>query len=602
LVSVGTDNVSSAPNPADLINEDVFESVSFYLDRESLRAARLVCWRWYNLVQPIANRRWIYILPDLRQDSTEVPSRVRLETGAFLNRWKTTYSFINTIHPFILREYGANVKHLVIKNLPLDEQSSVWFSNAVPFAFANLEEIKVRFGGSEGNRIEHKQEEAPGSRFRNLHTLTIKNGSGPYRDYVTNIIGACTGKLQHLFLIGSTLLDGNLLDWLADHADVTEGLVSFEFRSSPYSYGDHLRPIKFSDKLRTFRWDRLHFGTDMNSTKAQILRGTLDQIAGSITHFSTSEGLWNPQSRTGRFSTMFFPVQFSIMPELSVMKLDTKTCYTVSLSDLVDAAPNLRRLEITGNLEIPVHVPPTEGRAGFTIPENDIWCCVENPKMKEHRALRVLRVQPLLRDLSILKNTLQKFPYLEELSTQSHWWVPVTFDQQTRKTYPCNLETVFDILLKFGRNIKIFEWDADVSHSLFEICRHLVQVQKHKSLLLYKLTVKDTHADEDFEFCLDVLPDLVGESHFDLKDYILRKEEILKELLTLQDMRCRIELGGDRFYAIEGCQCNGDESIRCKDCLDEFRMFFTNSKLPVTFFRLPDIPFDLNSDVIIMRI
>jgi hypothetical protein len=584
LVSVGTDNVSLAPVTADLMNEDVLERISLYLDKESLMSVRLVCWRWYNVAQPTVNKRWIYKLPDPRYESNKVPIRVRLETGAFLNNWKTPYSFINTIDPLILKEFGAHVKCLVIKDFPLDEQSCAWFSNALPFAFANLEEIKVQFGKSKGQRIEHKQKETSGVRFTNLHTLTLKKGSfsksEPKLDCVTNIIETCTGELQHLFLIGYTLLDVQLLEWLADNSYVTEGLTSFEFRSSScggVKFGEvreHLRLIKFSDKLKTFCWDGLHFGKDIDSTQSQILPGILDQIAGSITHFSTSEELWDSDSAIDRFSRMFLQVQLPIMPKLSVMIIDITTCYTISLSDLVDAAPNLQTLEVTGGFwNDEVNIP----RAGIFIPGKEIWGGVENPMMKEHRALRVLKVETLLRDMTVLKKALQKFPCLEELSIRSHW------DANSRRIHPINLENIIDVFQEFGMNIKKLQWESDGSHSLFGISKHLLQVEKLNSLLLYELLAVDMNADKDFDYRVEG-EELTTPNHFFLEEYILRKEEILKELLTLQGRKCRIQIRGCRFYLSRDCNFEGHDLHKCMEVLEEFRTFFTNEGLPVAFY------------------
>jgi hypothetical protein len=192
---------------------------------------------------------------------------------------------------------------------------------------------------------------------------------------------------------------------------------------------EHLRPVKFSDKLKTFiHWDRLHFGKDIDSTQAKILPIILDKIAGSITHFSTSEELWDSDREIDRFSRMFLESRDS-------HSTHKRTCWDL----------HTRKRDMGG---------------------------VENLKMKEHRTLRVLKVETSLRDITVLKKALQKFPCLEELSIRSHW------DANNRTVHSINIETILDVFQEFGMNIKTLQWDSDGCHSLFGIYMHLLQVKK----------------------------------------------------------------------------------------------------------------------------
>jgi hypothetical protein len=93
---------------------------------------------------------------------------------------------------------------------------------------------------------------------------------------------------------------------------------------------------------------------------------------------------------------------------------------------------------------------------------------------------------------------------------------------------------------------------------------------------------RHTNADKDFDYRKKD-ERLTAPNHFFLEEYILRKEEILKDLLVLQGRKCRIQLRGSRFYMFENCRFDNYESSSCKNVLEEFRTFFTNEELPVTF-------------------
>jgi hypothetical protein len=487
------------------------------------------------------------------------------------------------------------LKYLRITRFPFDEYSSAWFSNVPTSAFLNLEEMEISFGESIGKIIIHTKGEVTKPGFANLRTLKLINDfNSNYKvDCVTNIIETCAGHLQQLVLNGYTILDVELLDWLADHSHVTEGLTSFQLSSLGCNYTDQvivrrelLKPLQFSDKLREFSWDGLHYGKYMGSTlPAKILPGILDQIAGNITSFSTCEWITSRNYLNERYPLMLifrieYPVQFPFMPKLSVIKVDATTCVTISLSDLVDAAPNLQRLEITDVRNSLLPRPSIELRAGSTdeIDDDEMWGYMDNRKMKEHRSLRILRVEMSLDDMTVLKKTLQKFPCLEELSIRSHWTI--------QTVHPINPETISEVLQQFGMNVKKLRWTSDGPHSLSGICRHLVAVGKLEHLLLYKFFAEDTIRDIDRDGYQKFL--FGDPEHFDLTEFILKKEEILKELMTLRGRKCEIQVRGDQFYPYKDRLFNCHWPDICSSVVDEFRTFLRNEQLPVTLYSSGD--------------
>jgi hypothetical protein len=92
------------------------------------------------------------------------------------------------------------------------------------------------------------------------------------------------------------------------------------------------------------------------------------------------------------------------MPKLCVIEIGLKTCFTISLSELVDTAPNLRRLEIT------------DGWPHVQQPNCDIWTGSGSAPMNHHPNLKSLKAGESMKNADVLRKTVAKFPNLEQLA------------------------------------------------------------------------------------------------------------------------------------------------------------------------------------------
>jgi hypothetical protein len=140
-------------------------------------------------------------------------------------------------------------------------------------------------------------------------------------------------------------------------------------------------------------------------------------------------------------------IDYLLMPKLVQLEIGLRSCYTISLSDLLDAAPNLRTLTITGCECHDVLEDSVEGNSydnaaarNQRLPSDNIWQGYSHfLSIKPHNSLKFLDAGVSMRTDEILQTTVQKFPNLEEL------WIGPKFNDQPSKT-TLELESVFRIL------------------------------------------------------------------------------------------------------------------------------------------------------------
>jgi hypothetical protein len=222
--------------------------------------------------------------------------------------------------------------------------------------------------------------------------------------FAFNLIQSC-GNLKFLFvnleILDSKILDGSefeLLKYLAARPDITNKLEAFEWT---YGYGFErnlyqesqrqlvslvtanadIPPMQFGSHLKSLHWDALHVDRD----GGRLLPGILEKVSGTLTKLGSRTAVLDasdvheilPITRFSRARydddpPRILSVQFPILPKLCVIEIGLKTCFTISLSELVDAAPNLRRLEIT------------DGWPHVRQPNCDIWTGSGSAPMNHH--------------------------------------------------------------------------------------------------------------------------------------------------------------------------------------------------------------------------
>jgi hypothetical protein len=313
--------------------------------------------------------------------------------------------------------------------------------------------------------------------------------------------------------------------------------------------------IRFGDKLTTLHWDVLHVHKG-----SLLLPGILEQVAGNVRKLDLRKAprlhhpprlphpAFEPTTRKLRklwdymrtelevikwraeHRVVVPPVPqmirhcFPLMSQLSIIQIGIIGCLTISLNDLVDSAPNLLTLEISGSgcddaiCDVPVW-GETNG-AGL----NGIW--EGSPELLKTHSLKCLKSGVSMSNLDILRRTVEKFPNLQEL------WIGHEGEHRTSLTM---LDT-FEVL-KNLKSLKRFKWTLKslrrfgwTNHyfDLAEVLRSFAGAANHNGIpSMESCHVRFISKDPD------LFPYLKSDSFFENRD------ELLKNILLTKDAHCR---------------------------------------------------------------
>jgi hypothetical protein len=198
---------------------------------------------------------------------------------------------------------------------------------------------------------------------------------------------------------------------------------------------------------------------------------------------------------------------FPLMPQLSIIQIGITGCLTISLNDLVDAAPNLLTLEISGSgcdiCDLPI-----------SRDNGSIW--KGSPELLKTHNLKCLKSGVSMRDLGILRKTVQKFPNLHEL------WIGHEGEHPTS----LKMDDVFE-LLKDLKSLKRFKWTALHSFVVAEVLKNFANAANGIP------SMESCHV-RFIRWAWDpnLFPDLESDSFFENRD------ELLKNILGTKDAHC----------------------------------------------------------------
>jgi hypothetical protein len=370
--------------------------------------------------------------------------------------------------------------------------------------------------------------------------------------------------------------------------------------------------MQFSDKLKYLQWDVLWVERNGILGGLGLLPGTLDKtVAGNLRKLSTRKAVMDPTSfptleadrraheewtftrrrvRGWHYCSSEAPnlnqqvkclqIDFLLMPKLVELELGLRSVYTISLSDLLDAAPNLRKLTITGCEchDILNDLVETNGRhagrARQDLPSDDIWQGSSNflLAMKPHSSLKFLDAGVSMRTGEILQTTVQKFPNLEEL------WMGPHFNFQPSKT-KLELESVFRILQEL-HSLQRLKWNYKGPRrvELDDLIGNLLGAGRlTASLQRYELKLSQSQKLDEY--------------HVGLEGYWRRKEELLDCLQRHNwptHSKCQISVSWDNPYlfGFAGGKCPHREHAD-SDCYGVIQSFLTflqdEGGLPIRF-------------------
>jgi hypothetical protein len=180
--------------------------------------------------------------------------------------------------------------------------------------------------------------------------------------------------------------------------------------------------LQFGNNLKSLHWNVLH----LRSRGRLLFPGVLEQVAGNLRKLDlrvcrTSSSESSGRNGTGgcqlgrRFGLINRPPPLPTMPKLSTIQIRLKDCFEVSLNELVDAAPNLTTLEISGCERC------NDGWAYLAHVHEGLWKARPSEQTLPHPNLKCLKSGLTLWNTQVLQRDVNKFPNLEELwmSTES---------------------------------------------------------------------------------------------------------------------------------------------------------------------------------------
>jgi hypothetical protein len=430
----------------------------------------------------------------------------------------------------------------------------------------------------------------------NITSLRVGKKANQTTSYLSiNVLLSCQ-NLKNLFVSeqrtfcgddGSPILFENqnggwrMLDFLTKRPDITSKLETFEWqdddvRSCRSSTPHELvyvrlaqamtssRPfLQFGNSLKSLHWNVLHSERD----GTLIFPGVLEKVAGSLRDLdlrvlrndravSNQQALPVPQDCFPRVP-IFRHRQFPFMPKLSVLKIGVFDCYKMSLNDLVDAAPNLSTLEVSG-----CQFCHISSMAHFGLEAVDIWKGPLFGVLQEHTQLKSLKTGMSVRNNMMLENLAKKFPNLEEL----------VLDGVYRGEVDLKLGDIFEPLQNL-RALKRLKWTNFVRVDIAGILTGFAEAaEKMKSLECCHMRF--------------ISPIWELQQAVDHDQFLENQTQLLYRILVTKHSSCRlIVTSNSDVFATEG-EIGGrlslDPAIR-STCKDVLLPYIERHRLPIEF-------------------
>jgi hypothetical protein len=281
--------------------------------------------------------------------------------------------------------------------------------------------------------------------------------------------------------------------------------------------------LQFGDALKSLHWNVLELNAEWNL----LIPGVLEQFAGNLRtldlrRVEIHENIL-PQTCGGcpwflydRLPVNLAPHDFPAMPKLSTIQMSSWSCNEISLSDLVDAGPNLKTLEISG-------CERCENQWTSLLEDKEcIWGGSRrrnrppNHVMQVHANLKTLKAEISMRDEETLRTTVQKFPNLEELSIGNGG--------------------LFETQLKFKRILETLEELKSLRRFKWTICGPLDVAR------ILKWIAAAGRRMEKLEIChlrFIIRPTLDAAHAIKSEGFLRKKKRLLKKILATKHSSCR---------------------------------------------------------------
>jgi hypothetical protein len=446
---------------------EILETLFPLLDFVCLKSCRLVCTSWEVFSRQEMMKR--SAINPCKTGHYRIEDR---ERAGLYSSWKINYpsTFFRYFEPASNLE-GRNVKYMKIHfTIPFGRRFCSWLQRLLTIDCPNIEELAFDFGFRnwrvENRRdffIEYLTDDTCLPLIRTLRFFRIANTA--CREFAMTLIAACP-NLEHLFFTEITrsrrfvyeiyeerhysyFHEWDVLSRLAQMPEVTGKLKTIEWTVNKEGRdfdnvnvdGGTSQELKFSENLQRLHWDVMRIEGGQNG--GIVPRGILISFAGSLRELSVRRGF-----RVGR--TPIESLGLPVLQNLCKLQIGIEAYATVALSELVDAAPNLTRLEILDDKEY----------RRYRTTATDLWGT--SPKeMKKHPNLKIFVTEVGFEELelSIFEKTLKKFPNLKKLYVGA-----------------CQLELsgAFNALKDNARQLEHLYWVTQRKLYLSQLCDHLV--------------------------------------------------------------------------------------------------------------------------------
>jgi hypothetical protein len=576
------------------LHEDILRHIATFLDFQSIRHFRLVCREWNAAGTGILMKRGYYDLTHTCHGNEE--RRDLLEGAKHYSSWKISHSVYKSSK--ILHDNGmwGNVRSLSIHTcLPLTREFHCWaWETIMESRCPNLQELTISFESASSVPPHHPEVV---SDYKQAITTGTSNPSFPQISSLKNLVsvhfkGICDGitayfaqhllqtgtpSLRHLFFCPITeprdytnLKVGEayrIFEYLKQNPALIRNLHSFAIHIGLYSsngivdeldlfsvyrnrseFAEFLKRnsclrFQFSENLRSLFWDSPFHLDD------QLLPGVLTPcVASSLVQLSLKfrvksfeEGAYNDAWQSP------IKISFPNFPRLRVLKLGVFAARSLSVPELIDSAPNLHVLDMTGL------------RNMWEVFENDMstfWRGSEEGSVaspKQHSQLRVFCTDIRFHSLSTLQMISSKFPNLVVLRLGTVWNV--------------RLRSFINFVQSKHPQLQGLSWTFEEMVIGSELFRHLVRVPE---LLpnLKSYSVGNDHTGwpiriQSLKVSTKILPNLLRSNSKEYNSNLIIH-------LRIKPSTCHYNCKPEKEYL---------QIVNCKHCY--LRQFIRTNQLPI---------------------
>jgi hypothetical protein len=476
--------------------EEILRHIATFLDFDSLPQFRLVSPEWNVAGLAILMKRGTYVLSHPSPHANE--RRDRYRGAKNYSSWKINHFVYKSSKILHDNEIWKNVRSLTIhQTTPLSRGFHVWAWETIESRCPNLQELTFIFQPLFNTKLRSKVasdyelaiQGLPNASFPNISNLPhlssvhfkgICDRKTAY--FAQNLLQACT-NLRHLSFCPIRepsiydLESFRIFEYLQNNPSLLKNLQSFAINVGIYRADENVAesgssgfqreqseftrllarnssaslPLHFSQNLQSLFWDS-PFHQD-----EQFLPGVLTpSVSSSLLQLSLTGNVEELGGVVDGDAPFPIKLSFPNFPRLRALKLGLSTAFSLSVSELVDSAPNLYVLEMKG-----IKGTLFSKRNELT---SSLWQRTDRESVShpKHLQLRIFCTDIPCTNLTTIGEILSKFPNLVELRLGR--FEGVGFDQ------------FLNFVQSNSPKIQRLSWSSSEKFTLEELFRHLIRL------------------------------------------------------------------------------------------------------------------------------